>query len=135
MLRATPLVLMFVAACGCPPKPAMVHVDPGSGSGSAGPIAAPPPTCAGQQPRVAEFYRADAQARDPKHVGELTADNAAMVAAACAKDEARLGPCLAAATTVAAVEACLPPLDDEGSEGTTLPPATATAPPAPVSTP
>jgi hypothetical protein len=130
------LVIAGLAACACPPKPT-IHVEPGGTSGSAAPVAAPP-TCAGQAARVEALYRAELERQDPKHAAALAADNGAMVKAACVRGEATIGPCVAAAATVAAVEACLPPLDDEGSEGQALPPAApgaATATPAPVSTP
>ena len=56
--------------------------------------------------------------REPKRVDEYVADNTAMVMNDCAKNPAKLAPCLAAAATVAELEQeCLIPLDDEGTEG------------------
>jgi hypothetical protein len=44
-----------------------------------------------------------------------------MVMVDCAKDPAKVVPCLNSATTIAELEArCLVPLDDEGREGSEL---------------
>jgi hypothetical protein len=70
------------------------------------------------RPRVEQLYRAEAQAKEPTRVDDAVADNTHMVMNDCAKDPAKIVPCLAKAATVSELEKdCLIPLDDEGTEG------------------
>jgi hypothetical protein len=98
-----------LAACACP-KPA-----PPSGPGGDVPMTA---TCDGIRGKVEALYRAEAQQREPKRVDEAVADNTTMVLNDCAKQPAKVAPCIAKAETVAEIEkTCLIPLDEEGTEG------------------
>ncbi|MGE5185037.1 MAG: hypothetical protein ACM31C_23370 [Acidobacteriota bacterium] len=107
------LALVMLVACACPSKqPA------GPGSAGSAVTAASPTTCADVRPKLEALYRADAQQREPKRVDEAVADNTQMVMNDCAKDTARIVPCVAKASTVAELEKqCLIPLDEEGTEG------------------
>ncbi len=108
------LALVVLVACACPSKQA---VGPGS-AGSAAATAGNPTTCADVRPKVEALYRADAQQREPKRVEDAVADNTQMVMNDCAKDTARIVPCVAKASTAAELEKqCLIPLDEEGTEG------------------
>jgi hypothetical protein len=95
----------ILAACACPAKQTG---KPGAGSGSA--VAhTPPPSnvtgCAGARAHVAELYAGNE-------------DNVAMAMADCAKDPAKIAPCMASAASLAALEqTCLIPIDDDGTEG------------------
>lgn len=105
-------VLVVMAACACPSKPTAV---PQTGSGGS---AVASGGCADARAKVEQLYRAEAQQKEPKRVDEATADNTQMVMTDCAKDPARVAPCLQKATTVAELEKqCLVPLDEEGTEG------------------
>ena len=105
------VVLLVLAACASP-RP----VQQG-GTGSAAPPVASVTTCDGVKPRVEQLYRAEAQAKEPKRVEEAVADNTQMVMNDCAKDPAKIVPCLAKASAVSELEKeCLIPLDDEGTE-------------------
>ena len=114
---------LVLAVCAC----SSTHgTGPGSGSGpGSGPGSASPPstatTCDEVRPRVEQLYRGEAQIKEPKRVDEAVADNTAMVMKDCARDPAKLVPCLARAGSVAELEKqCLFPLDDEGTEGEAL---------------
>lgn len=110
----TVLALALVAACsGNGGGKGPGGGGPGTGSTAAG-------TCADLRAKVEQLYRADAEAKDPKRVDEAVADNTAMVMGDCAKQPAKIAPCVGAATTVEAMEKCLGPLDDEGTEGEAL---------------
>jgi hypothetical protein len=109
---------LVLAVCAC----SSTH-GTGTGSGSA----PPPPastnakTCDDVKPRVEQMYRAEAQVKEPKRVDEAVADNTAMAMKDCARDPAKLVPCLAKAGSIAELEKqCLFQLDDEGSEGEAL---------------
>lgn len=68
--------------------------------------------------RVATLYRAGATGLDAEAAERHVADGVAMVLADCAREPARVAPCVVAAADVATLErTCLIPLDDEGSEG------------------
>ncbi len=108
------VVLLVMVACACPSKKPVQQTT--AGSGGAPPVASAT-TCDGVKPRIEQLYRAEAQAKEPKRVDEAVADNTQMVMNDCAKDPAKLVPCLAKATTVSELEKdCLIPLDDEGTE-------------------
>jgi hypothetical protein len=110
-----PLAFVIVAGCACPNPP----VAPKT-AGSAETIDKTGNACEATRAHVAELYRAEAAAKEPGRVDEAAADNVAMALADCAKDPARAS-CLAAATSVADLEkGCLAPLDNEGTEGTSL---------------
>ncbi len=93
--------------------------DPnGSGSGSA----ALDPRCEAARPQLEALYRTEAQAAggDAARVDEAVRDNSAMVLAECNR-RPEVAACAAKAATAAQLEAeCLTPLDDEGSEGTSI---------------
>lgn len=113
------VVLVAVVACsGTPTGPTT------TGSGSATTVVTPPShakTCADVKPRVEQLYRAEAQSKEPKRVDEAVADNTTMAMNDCAKDPAKIVPCLASVPSVAELEKqCLIPLDDEGTEGEAL---------------
>ncbi len=111
------ILFAVTAACACPSKQPAPVVTTGGGSGSAPAVTA---TCDGMKAKVAELYRAEAQAKEPKRVDDAVADNTAMVMTDCAKDPARVAACLDKAQTVADIEKqCLAPLDEEGTEGET----------------
>lgn len=114
------LLVLAVAACSG------THGS-GAGSGSAGSGAGGTPplvgakTCDDVKPRVQQLYRGEAQANEPTRVDEAVADNTTMAMNDCAKDPARIVPCLAQAGSVAALEKqCLIQLDEEGTEGEAL---------------
>lgn len=100
-------LLAALVACACPqkapPVPAQVDNKPG-----------PLPTCESVRGKVEQLYRAEAQQKEPKRVDEATADNTAMVMHHCTTG---MATCLDHAQTVMDVEHCLPPLDEEGTEG------------------
>lgn len=105
------LALLLLVACACPAKKPVQQ-----GRGSAVPLVTAT-TCDGVKPRVEQLYRAEAEAKEPKHVDEAVADNTQMVMNDCVKDPAKTVPCLAKAATVSELEkGCLIPLDDEGTE-------------------
>src|SRR5215475_2929461 len=105
--------LVMLVACACPSKPTAV---PTGSSGSS--VAAAGNACTDARSKVEGLYRAEAQAKEPKRVEEATADNTQMVMTDCAKDPARIAPCLQNVATVAELEKqCLTPLDEEGTEG------------------
>jgi hypothetical protein len=109
------LLAIVLAGCACP-TPAVKTPATGSGSAAAKPAA----PCESVRAHVADLYRAEATAKEPKRVDEAV-DNTAMVMAQCAKDEAARVACLQAAQSVADVEQkCVTKLDDEGTEGTSL---------------
>ncbi len=86
---------------------------PGTGGGAA-------VTCAQIQPHVTDLYRADAKAASAasgENPDEEVADNVTMVMNDCAAKPDTVAPCAQAAKTVDALEKCLLPIDDEGSEG------------------
>lgn len=116
------VLFLSLVACACPKQSA----TPGSGSGAtvetgSGHGAVPPASgnsCDGVKTRVEELYRAEAQAKEPKRVGDAVADNTAMVMNDCNKDPGKFVPCIANAKSVADLEKqCLVPIDDEGTEG------------------
>ena len=80
----------------------------GGGSGKA-------EDCAALSPHVEELYRAGAERT--KMTPEEIADNTAMVLGTCSEAPGRVVGCVRAATSIAQLEACLPLLDDDGSEG------------------
>lgn len=115
------VLLLALAACSS------THgTGPGSGSSGSGPGTGPPvtanaTTCEDVKARVEQMYRAEAQLKEPKRVDEAVADNTTMVMNDCAKDAARIVPCLAKAGSIGELEKhCLIQLDDEGTEGEAL---------------
>jgi len=101
------IAALAVAACGTPPP-----VAPTGAAGGAG------TPCDAARTRVEQLYRAGAPAQDRVRIDELVADNTAMVMNDCATSPEPTAACIAAAATVAELEAqCLIPLDDEGTEG------------------
>ena len=117
---------LVLAVCGCSTLGACSSTHgtgPGGGSGSAPPppVTANAKTCDDVKPRVEQMYRGEAQVKEPKRVDEAVADNTAMVMTDCARDVAKLVPCLAKAGSIAELEKqCLVQLDDEGTEGEAL---------------
>ncbi len=104
------MLLAVLAACASPSKPIAV-AQTGSAVVTTG-------ACGDARGKVEQLYRAEAQQKEPKRVDEATADNTHMVMTDCAKDPARIAPCLQKAATVAELEkSCLIPLDEEGTEG------------------
>lgn len=101
------LVSLVLAACG-------------GGKGGAGPVPPSKPACDGARARAEQLYGAAAAAATTPAPTTEVADNVAMVAADCAADPGRVAPCAEAAGTVSALEACLRPIDDDGSEGLEL---------------
>jgi hypothetical protein len=122
MKRVIAVVLVTIVACACPSK----ATKTGEGSGmveapGSGAVAPPVGGCEGARPKIEALYRAEAQAKEPKHVEGAVADNTAMVMAECAKAPDKIAACIAAAATAKDLEAtCMPQLDDEGSEGDSL---------------
>ena len=105
------VILLMACACACPSKKAAPPANGGNAP------AANATTCEGVRPRVDQLYRAEAQAKEPKRVDDAVRDNTQMVMNDCAKDPAKIVPCLAKAATVSELEKdCLIPLDDEGTE-------------------
>ena len=114
MKRLLAVALLSCAACG---SRTPTGTSAGSGAGSS----APQGPCEAIRGRVEHLYRAEAQAKEPKRVDEAVADNTAMVMTDCAQAPDKVAACLAAAATVADVEArCLAPIDDDGTEGDRL---------------
>lgn len=117
MKRLLVLVAVVAACSGTSTGPTT------TGSGSSA-VVTPPSnakTCDDVKPRVEQLYRVEAQSKEPKRVDEAVADNTTMAMNDCAKDPAKLVPCLASVPTVAALEKqCLIPLDDEGTEAEAL---------------
>jgi len=108
-------ILLCLVACACPDNKPLQN--PGSGSGSAAPVAG----CEGARTKVEALYRAEAQVKEPKRVDEAVADNTTMVMNDCARAPDQVSACLAGATTIADIETkCLRQLDEEGSEGDEL---------------
>src|SRR5689334_22974654 len=92
------LVVVIVAACACPTKTPAPPATAGSGGATAA------ASCDDLRRKVEQLYRAEAEVAEPKRVDDATADNTAMVMTECAKDRARVGPCLDKARTVAEIE-------------------------------
>lgn len=86
-----------------------------AGTGGAGPT--PAPSCEPARARAEQLYGAAAGAAPTPAAPTEVADNVAMVVADCHADPAGVAGCAAAATSIARLEACLRPLDDDGSEG------------------
>jgi hypothetical protein len=108
------VLALALAGCACPTPP----VKPVAGAGSAPQTAS---ACEAARAHVAELYRTEAGAKEPGRADEATADNVAMALADCAKDPGTRAACLAAAQSVADIEhKCVAPLDDDGTEGTSL---------------
>ena len=101
----------LMAGCGNTPA-----VAPAGGTGPAG-LGSAATACDAARPKVEQLYRAGAPARDRARLDELVADNTTMVMNDCAQSPAKTAACIAEAATVAELEACLIPLDDEGTEG------------------
>lgn len=109
------LVLIVIAACSGQSPP----VTNGTGTGST--TAPPAAACEGIKAKVEQLYRAEAEAKEPKHVDGAVADNTQMVMNDCAKDPGKVSACVQAASSVAELETkCLRQLDDEGTEGNDL---------------
>ncbi len=111
-------VILLACACACPSKQSAGASTSGSGTqtGSAG--GGPPAGgCESIRAKVEGLYRTEAQAKEPARVDEAVADNTAMVLGDCAKNPGPITTCVQAAANLKDVEACLPQLDDEGSEG------------------
>lgn len=123
-LRALGLGLLIGAACACPSKQTSGPTGGSAGSAVVVPVASGSggaSSCDGVRASVEAIYRDEAQRKEPKRVDDAVADNTAMVMTDCAKNPAKVAPCLAAAATVADIEKkCLAPLDPEGSEGEAL---------------
>jgi hypothetical protein len=94
----------------------------GNGKGTGGSGSAPPAgvACADVRGKVEQLYRAEAQIKEPKRIDDAVADNTAMVMGDCAKQPGKIAPCVFAAVDVPAIEKCLGPLDDEGTDGEAL---------------
>lgn len=113
--------LVFVAAAACSSTHGTGAGGGSSGSGPTTPPTANAKTCDDVRPRVEQMYRGEAQLKEPKRVEEAVADNTAMVMNDCAKDPAKIVPCVASAGSIAELENhCLIQLDDEGTEGQAL---------------
>jgi len=124
MTRWCLLALLAATACACPGKHATAVGEPGSGGSASGSAADPgaPATCAGIRAKVEALYRAEAQRLEPTRVEAAVADNTTMVMNDCARDAARVAPCVARVTSVVDLEhQCLIPLEPEGTEGKELP--------------
>jgi len=123
-MRAIGLGVLVCAACACPSKQAdatATTAAAGSGAIVATPGSAAGATCESVRGKIDAMYREEAQRKEPKRVDDAVADNTAMVMSDCAKDPAKVAPCVAAVTTVADLEkTCLAPLDPEGTEGNAL---------------
>lgn len=112
------LLVLVVAVAACSGK----TTGPTTGSGSSTTVVtSTAKTCDEVKPRVEQLYRVEAQSKEPKRVDEAVADNTTMAMNDCAKNPAKLVPCLARVPSVAELEKqCLIPLDDEGTEGEAL---------------
>jgi hypothetical protein len=106
------VLVALLAACSSKTHP---PGTPGSGSGSN--VVVTNASCDEVRPKVEELYRAEARAKEPKRVEEAVSDNTQMVMGDCVKTNGKIAPCVKAASTVEAIEACLVPIDDEGTEG------------------
>lgn len=107
------LLLLALAACACPNKKTGGTTQ---GSGTGGELPPSADACAAMEPKVAQLYRAEAQANEPKRVDEATADNTAMVMGDCRQAPQKVAACLQAAQTVADIEkTCLSRLDPAGN--------------------
>jgi hypothetical protein len=113
-------IFLLLVACACPSKkPSVPATASGEGSGAhtGSDAVAAASTCEGARSKVEQLYRAEAQTKEPKRVEDAVADNTKMVMNDCAKDPAKVVPCLASVQSVADLEKqCLVPLDDEGTE-------------------
>jgi hypothetical protein len=114
-MRLASIVVVVLCACASGNKPASAPPPTGT------PVASgtPPATgCETVRGKVAELYRAEAQAHEPTRVAEATADNTAMVMTDCQKAPEPTVACIGRVATVAELEKqCLAPLDPEGTEG------------------
>ena len=97
----------------------------GSGTGSGkgpGPGGGIDPRCEQARARIEGLYRAEAAAGSlsPERTEEMVKDNTAMVMNECALRPEMVN-CASSARTSLQLEAdCMKPLDDEGSEGTSI---------------
>jgi hypothetical protein len=113
------LVAALATACACKQNTSTgsgkgTGDGPGTGTGT-GTGAGNPEDCGSLSSHVADLYQANAERT--KMTPEEVADNTAMVLAECRTSPDRIAGCARKATSVAQLEACLPPLDDDGSEG------------------
>jgi hypothetical protein len=109
------LVAALGAACACKQNNG-TGPGPGTGGGTDVEVGTGKPgDCEGLGAHVTELYQASAERT--KMTPEEVADNTAMVLGECRTTPGRVAGCAKKATSVAQLEACLPPLDDDGSEG------------------
>lgn len=115
------LVAALAAACACKQGGSEEVTGPGTGTGSGtgtgtGTGVTPKPgACDQLEAHVGALYQAGAERT--KMTPEEIADSTAMVLGECRAAPDRVGGCAKAATSIAQLEACLAPLDDDGSEG------------------
>jgi hypothetical protein len=120
-LVAAPFAAVPFVACNPSPHAAAPAGAPGHASGSAAhATASATAACDAVRPKVAQLYRAELRDRDPARIDQAVADNTTMVLNDCIQTPDRTPACVAAATTIRELEACLIPLDDEGTEGDRL---------------
>jgi hypothetical protein len=116
-LGTAALAALLACACAgaCSGKGATTVGTGGSADGSAR------ASCNDIRAKVEQLYRAEAEAKEPKRVEEAVADNTTMVMNDCAREPARVIPCVTSVSSVADLEQkCLAALDEEGSEGELL---------------
>ena len=111
------LVAALVAACACKQGGSGDVTGPGTGTGTGGGTVATanPGDCDALAAHVGGLYETGAVGT--KMTAEEIADNTAMVLGECRAAPGTVAGCAKAATSIAQLEACLTPLDDEGSEG------------------
>jgi hypothetical protein len=110
-------IAVLVAACACKQNPGTgggTGTGTGTGDGP-GTASGNPEDCGSLSSHVADLYQASAERT--KMTPEEVADNTAMVLAECRTRPDRIAGCARKATSVAQLESCLPPLDEDGSEG------------------
>jgi hypothetical protein len=116
-------VLLLAVACTC--SGGGKGSGGGSGNGSAtprDPSALIDPRCVQARGPIEALYRAEAMAAklDPARTEEMVRDNTTMVMNECA-GRPQVGDCSVTARSAQQLEAdCLRPLDDEGTEGSTI---------------
>jgi hypothetical protein len=117
------VVLMAAVSCTCSGG----GKGAGAGSGSSGPPRDPgaplDPRCAQVRGAVEALYRDEATAAklDAARTEEMVRDNTTMVMNECAGRPQQVAECAGKARSSQQLEAdCLRPLDDEGTEGSTI---------------
>lgn len=121
--RGSALAILLMVACTCSGGGKGTGVGTGSGGPPRDPAAPLDARCVQARGGIEALYRAEATAAnlDAARTEEMVRDNTAMVMNECAGRPQQVAECAGKARSSQQLEAdCLRPLDDEGTEGSTI---------------